>query len=170
MKLLLTMGALFQTIAALWLAKVVRDNAIPGRVTATDWLLAVVGGLAALGITWGAVISEWEKMGDSALGVLTGLAFNLFSTFFFVSLSRKPCLRCLDLFVLKSSKVGLPTQISLLWLTRGCHSIRPNWFATTRNWRSGGGMSLSAKPCAAAARCNAAREGKQALAGRCWCK
>ena len=109
MKLLLTMGALFQTIAALWLAKVVRDNAIPGRVTATDWLLAVVGGLAALGITWGAVISEWEKMGDSALGVLTGLAFNLFSTFFFVSLSRKPCLRCLDLFVLKSSKVGLPT-------------------------------------------------------------
>ncbi len=91
------MGALFQTIAALWLAKVVRDNAIPGRVTATDWLLAVVGGLVALGITWGAVISKWEKMGNSALGVLTGLAFSLFSTFFFVSLRGKPCLRCLDL-------------------------------------------------------------------------
>ena len=104
MKLLLTMGALFQTIAALWLAKVVFASG--RRVTATDWLLAVVGGLAALGITWGAVISEWEKMGDSALGVLTGLAFNLFSTFFFVSLSRKPCLRCLDL--PKSSKVGPP--------------------------------------------------------------
>ena len=42
MKLLLTMGALFQTIAALWLAKVVRDNAIPGRVTATDWVKSLL--------------------------------------------------------------------------------------------------------------------------------
>ena len=55
------MGALFQTIAALWLAKVVRDNAIPGRVTATDWLLAVVGGLVALGITWGGKTQERQS-------------------------------------------------------------------------------------------------------------
>ena len=47
MKLLLTMGALFQTIAALWLAKVVFASG--RRVTATDWLLAVVGGLVAWG-------------------------------------------------------------------------------------------------------------------------
>ena len=33
-KILLTMGEVFQTIAALWLAKVVRDAPIPGRVGA----------------------------------------------------------------------------------------------------------------------------------------
>ena len=52
LKLLLTMGEVFQTIAAFWLSKIVRDAAIPERVTTTDWLLAGGGAVAAVGFTY----------------------------------------------------------------------------------------------------------------------
>ena len=49
-------------------------------------MMAIGGGTLALGFTYAALFINWSKIGD-ALGITlwTGLAFSLFSTFFFVS-------------------------------------------------------------------------------------
>lgn len=90
LKLLLTMGEIFQIIAAFWASKTVRDSATPGLVATSTWLLAAGGLVFALGCTYIGLFLRWDDIGAS-LGITlwTALSFSLFSTFFLVSkLSR----------------------------------------------------------------------------------
>ena len=88
-KLLLSMGEVFQVLSAFWMAKTVRDNAIPGEVTTSTWLLATGGLIVALALTYIGLFSKWNALGSSlGLTLWTALAFSLFSTFFLVS---PPC-------------------------------------------------------------------------------
>jgi len=89
LKLLLSMGEVFQVISAFWMSKIVRDSAIPGHVTTSDWLLAVGGGIVALGFTYIGLFMKWNDLGSSlGLTLWTALAFSLFSTFFLAKLVR----------------------------------------------------------------------------------
>jgi hypothetical protein len=63
----------------------VRDAAIPGRVTTTDWMLASGGVVAALAFTYIGLFLNWDEIGTSlGLTIWTALTFSLFSTMFFV--------------------------------------------------------------------------------------
>jgi len=89
LKLLLTMGEVFQIIAAFWAAKTVRDAAIEGQVTTSTWALAAGGLVAALAFTYAGLFLNWDSIGAS-LGITlwTALSFSLFSTFFLAKLVR----------------------------------------------------------------------------------
>eukprot|EP01050_Picozoa_sp_SAG11_P020050 SAG11_NODE_3310_length_2531_cov_4.143092_1_plen_427_part_00 len=85
-KLLLSMGEIFQILSAFWLAKTVRDSAIPGEVTTSIWMLSTGGLLCALALTYIGLFTKWNDLGSSlALTLWTALSFSLFSTFFLVS-------------------------------------------------------------------------------------
>ena len=86
LKLLLSMGEIFQIVSAFWLSKIVRDSAVAGRVGASDWVLACVGGVLALALTYIGLFLKWDDLGSSlGLTLWTALTFSLFSTFFLVS-------------------------------------------------------------------------------------
>ena len=62
LKLLITMGLAFMVIAAFYAAKTIRDNAIPGRVQSTDWMLAVGAIVFSVGFTFFALFNSWDDL------------------------------------------------------------------------------------------------------------
>ena len=62
LKLLITMGLAFMVIAAFYAAKTIRDNAIPGRVPSTDWMLAVGAIVFSVGFTFFALFNSWDDL------------------------------------------------------------------------------------------------------------
>ena len=98
-------------------------------------MMAIGGFLIVEALTYVGLFTSWDTLGDE-LGVTlwTGLAFSLFSTFFFV---RKPR---------HSQAQDLAAVADLAMPHRQSSS------ATTRSWKSGAGQSLSWAQSAAAMR------------------
>lgn len=138
LRLLLSMGEIFQVISAFWMAKTVRDSLVPGAVTQSTWYLAVAGGSSALLFTYAGLFLKWSALGTS-LGITlwTALSFSLFSSFFLVRPFPPPYTHCVLHQLLHQLNHTSCDQLALIVCARCLQSklVRDHQELQKRGWQ-----------------------------------